>query len=203
MPLSIGIIGFQGDVSEHAELLKKAANKLGAEVEVKEVRNLAQLSSVEAIIIPGGESTTMFKLLKLYSLYERIREMAMHGLPVMGTCAGLILISSKTNDDRVEGMGLIDTEVERNAYGRQIDSFMEDIEIKGIGKYRAVFIRAPIISVPGNTEILAEQAGKPVMVRKGKVLGLTFHPELTKDTRVHEYFIRMIEGEGYTSSGNM
>ncbi len=203
MPLSIGIIGFQGDVSEHAELLKKAANKLGAEVEVKEVRNLAQLSSVEAIIIPGGESTTMFKLLKLYSLYERIREMAMHGLPVMGTCAGLILISSKTNDDRVEGMGLIDTEVERNAYGRQIDSFMEDIEIKGIGKYRAVFIRAPIISVPGNTEILAEQAGKPVMVRKGKVLGLTFHPELTKDTRVHEYFIRMIEGEGFTSSGNM
>ncbi len=203
MPLSIGIIGFQGDVSEHAELLKKAANKLGTEVEVKEVRNLAQLSSVEAIIIPGGESTTMFKLLKLYSMYDRIREMAVNGLPVMGTCAGLILISSKTNDDRVKGMGLIDTEVERNAYGRQIDSFMEDIEIKGIGKYRAVFIRAPIISVPGKTEVLAEHAGKPVMVRKGKVLGLTFHPELTKDTRVHEYFIRMIEGEGYPSSGNM
>ena len=104
MPLSIGIIGFQGDVSEHAELLKKAANKLGIEVEVKEVRNLAQLSSIEAIIIPGGESTTMYKLLRLYSMYDRIRDMARNGLPVMGTCAGLILISSKTNDERVQGM---------------------------------------------------------------------------------------------------
>ncbi len=203
MPLTIGIIGFQGDVSEHAELLKKAANRLGVEVSIVEVRKRAQLDSIDAIIIPGGESTTMYKLLKLYSIYDRIKELARNGLPVMGTCAGLILISSKTNDERVEGMGLMDTEVERNAYGRQIDSFMEDINIKGLGKYRAVFIRAPVVSTPGKSEVLAVHHGKPVMVRNGKILGLTFHPELTKDTRVHEYFIRMIEGEGYTSSGNM
>lgn len=203
MPLTIGIIGFQGDVSEHAELLKMAANKLGVEVSIVEIRKRVQLDSVEAIIIPGGESTTMYKLLKLYSMYDRIKELANGGLPVMGTCAGLILISSKTNDERVEGMGLIDTEVERNAYGRQIDSFMDEIEIRGIGKYKAVFIRAPVISTPGKTDVLAEHKGSPVMVRSGKILGLTFHPELTKDTRVHEYFIKMIEGEGYTSSGNM
>lgn len=203
MPLTIGIIGFQGDVSEHAELLKKAANKLGQEVTVKEIRSRAQLDSVDAIIIPGGESTTMYKLLKLYSMYDRIRELAENGLPVMGTCAGLILIASKTNDERVTGMELLDIEVERNAYGRQIDSFMDDIEIKGIGKYKAIFIRAPIIALPGNAEVLAEHHGKPVMVKKGKVLGLTFHPELTKDTRVHEYFIKMVEGEGYASSGNV
>ncbi len=203
MPLNIGIIGFQGDVSEHAELLKKAANKLEVEVSVHEVRNRTQLDSVEALIIPGGESTTMFKLLKLYSMYDKIIELAKNGLPVMGTCAGLILISSKTNDERVEGMGLIDTEIERNAYGRQIDSFMDDIDIKGIGKYKAVFIRAPVISKPGKADVLAEYKNKPVMVGQGKVLGLTFHPELTKDTRVHEYFIKMIEGEGYTSSGDL
>ena len=203
MPLTIGIIGFQGDVSEHAELLKRAASKLGIEVAVVEIRKRSHLDSVQGIIIPGGESTTMYKLLRLYNMYDRIRDLAKSGLPVMGTCAGLILISSKTNDERVEGMGLIDSEVERNAYGRQIDSFMDDIEIKGIGKYKAVFIRAPVISVPGTTEVLAQYKGKPVMVKKGKVLGLTFHPELTKDTRVHEYFIKMIEGEGSTSSGNM
>lgn len=203
MPLTIGIIGFQGDVSEHAELLKKAANKLGQEVTIKEIRSRAQLDSVDAIIIPGGESTTMYKLLKLYSMHDRIRELAENGLPVMGTCAGLILIASKTNDERVTGMELLDIEVERNAYGRQIDSFMDDIEIKGIGKYKAIFIRAPIIALPGNAEVLAEHHGKPVMVKKGKVLGLTFHPELTKDTRVHEYFIKMVEGEGYASSGNV
>ena len=202
MPLTIGIIGFQGDVSEHAELLKRAAARLGVEISIVEVRKRSQLDSVNAIIIPGGESTTMYKLLKLYSMYDRIRELAHNGLPVMGTCAGLILISSRTNDDRVEGMGLMGTEVERNAYGRQIDSFMDEIEVKGLGKYKAVFIRAPIISSPGNDEVLAVHDGKPVMVRNGKILGLTFHPELTKDTRVHEYFIRMIEGEGYTSSGN-
>ncbi len=203
MPISIGIIGFQGDVSEHAELLKKAANKLGVEVSVEEIRNRSQLDSVEALIIPGGESTTMFKLLKLYSMYDKIVELAKKGLPVMGTCAGLILISSKTNDERVEGMGLIDIEIERNAYGRQIDSFIDKIDIKGIGKYEAVFIRAPVISHSGNVEVLAEDRSKPIMVAHKNILGLTFHPELTKDTRVHEYFIKMIEGEGYTSSGNL
>lgn len=201
MPMNIGIIGFQGDVTEHAELLALVSRKLGIEIKVTDVRKKEHLSSLSGLIIPGGESTTIYKLLVLYGLYDEILRLAGEGMPVMGTCAGLILISSRTNDDVVKGMGLLGSEIERNAYGRQINSFMEDIEIKGIGNYRAVFIRAPVISYPGDSDVLAEYKGSPVMIRKGNVLGLTFHPELTKDTRVHEYFVKMVEGEGYTSSG--
>lgn len=194
--MKIGIVGFQGDVSEHADILRSISKKTNQEIEVVNVRKKEQLKGLDGLIIPGGESTTIYKLLKTYSLFDEIREMGKNGFPVMGTCAGLILISSVTNDPRVEGLGLIDAEVERNAYGRQINSFMEEISIKGIGKYMAVFIRAPAISDPGTAEVLAEHEGKIVMVRKGNVLGLAFHPELTKDTRVHEYFLMMIEGEG-------
>ena len=194
--MKIGIVGFQGDVSEHAEILRNIAKKRTQEIEVVNVRKKEQLEGLDGLIIPGGESTTIYKLLKTYSLFDEIREMGRKGFPVMGTCAGLILISSVTNDPRVEGLGLIDAEVERNAYGRQINSFMAEVSIKGIGDYLAVFIRAPAVSNPGTAEVLAEHEGKIVMVRKGKVLGLAFHPELTKDTRVHEYFLMMIEGEG-------
>lgn len=198
----IGIVGFQGDVSEHADALRKISKKRDMELKIVDVRKKDQLNDLDGIIIPGGESTTIYKLLKMYDLYDEIKARVKGGLPVMGTCAGLILISSVTNDPRVQGLGLIDAVIERNAYGRQINSFMEEISIKDIGKYMAVFIRAPVISDPGTTEILATHGGKAVMVRKGNVLGLTFHPELTKDTRVHEYFIDMIGGGGYTSSGN-
>ncbi len=197
----IGIIGFQGDVSEHADLIRQISRKSGQEIRIIDVRKKDQLKGLGGLIIPGGESTTIFKLLEMYDLYDEIRSMAKAGLPVMGTCAGLILISSETNDPRVKGMGLIDTTIERNAYGRQIDSFMDEITIKGIGKYMAVFIRAPVISDAGTSKILASHDGKIVMVRKGNILGLTFHPELTKDTRVHEYFISMIGGGGSASSG--
>lgn len=200
--MKIGIVGFQGDVSEHADLLRNISRKRNKELEIIDVRKKDQLKDLDGLIIPGGESTTIYKLLNMYGLFHEIKKLGEGGLPVMGTCAGLILISSVTNDSRVEGLGLLDTEIERNAYGRQINSFMEEIEIKGIGKYNAVFIRAPVISNPGTAEVLAEHDGKIVMVRSGKVLGLTFHPELTKDTRVHEYFLMMVEGEGYSSTGN-
>lgn len=201
MPLNIGIIGFQGDVSEHAALLEAASRKLDREIRITDVRKRAQLESLDALVIPGGESTTIYKLLVLYDLYDEIIRKAGNGMPVMGTCAGLILISSETNDERVKGMGLMGSRIDRNAYGRQIDSFQDDIEISGIGKYRAVFIRAPVIADPGDAEVLASHGGKPVMIRKGNILGLTFHPELTRDSRIHEYFLGMIEGEGYTSTG--
>ncbi len=194
--MRIGIVGFQGDVSEHADVLKAISRKRNIDIEIVNVRKKDQLQGLDGLIIPGGESTTIYKLLKMYDLFDDIRNMGNNGFPVMGTCAGLILISSITNDSRVEGLGLIDAAVERNAYGRQINSFLAEISIKGIGEYMAVFIRAPAISDPGTTEVLAEHQGKIVMVRKGNILGLSFHPELTKDTRVHEYFLMMIEGEG-------
>ena len=160
MPLNIGIIGFQGDVSEHADILKKVSRKLGKEIRITDVRKKAQLKSINGLIIPGGESTTIYKLLVMYDLYDEVKKLSTEGLPVMGTCAGLILISSQTNDERVKGMGLLDAEIDRNAYGRQIDSFMSDIEIEGIGMYKAVFIRAPVISNPGKCEVLSSYNGK-------------------------------------------
>ncbi len=198
----IGIVGFQGDVSEHSDMLSRLSRKIGTDIEARLIRKPDDLDDIEAIIIPGGESTTIFKLLTQYSIYDRIKEMISNGLPVLGTCAGIILLSSDTGDDRVKGMELLDIKISRNAYGRQIDSFMEDIQIKGVGEFRAVFIRAPVIESSGRTEVLAECRGKPVMVRQGNRLGLTFHPELTKDYRVHEMLVRMVEGEGYISTGN-
>lgn len=198
--MKIGVIGFQGDVEEHINILKILSEN-GRNIEPLRVRNKDQLREVSAIIIPGGESTTIYKLIKEYGIYEDIVDSVKHGKPLMGTCAGIILASLKTNDTRVEGMGLLDIEIERNAYGRQGESFIDNVDIKDIGNYMAVFIRAPVIKSVNHGEIMAYQAGKPIMVRDGNVIGLTFHPELTDDTRVHEYFIRMIGGEGGTSSG--
>lgn len=199
--MKIGIVGFQGDVSEHSDILKSIAKKKNVTIEIVNVRKKEQLNGLDGLIIPGGESTTIYKLLKMYDLFDEIKRLGNGGLPIMGTCAGLILLSSVKNDPKVEGLELLDSKVERNAYGRQIDSFMEELSIKGIGKYVAVFIRAPAISDPGSAEVLAELDGRIVMVRKQNILGLSFHPELTKDTRVHEYFLMIIGGGGYTSTG--
>ena len=196
MSQGIGILGFQGDVSEHIGIIKTIARKHKKNIPVTEIRKKDQLDNVSGLIIPGGESTTMYKLLNLYGIYDEVISKTMNGFPVMGTCAGLIVISRETNDSRVKGMNLIDTTIERNAYGRQIDSFIHEINISGIGEYKAVFIRAPVISDAGSSEILAVYNNKPVMVRKGNILGMTFHPELTNDLRVHEYFLDIVGGEG-------
>lgn len=198
----IGIVGFQGDVSEHSDMLEMLSKKKGLDIEVRLIRKEEDLNGIQGLIIPGGESTTIFKLLKQYSIYDKVKERIKEGLPVMGTCAGIIILSKKTNDERVGGMGVLDVSISRNAYGRQIDSFIDDIDIEGIGKFTAVFIRAPVIESSGEVEVLAEYRGKAVMVRSGKIMGLTFHPELTKDYRIHEMFIGLIEGEGYISTGN-
>ena len=198
----IGVIGFQGDVSGHIDILRKI-NRYGKfDVEVREIRRKEDLEGISGLIIPGGESTTIYKLIRQYGIYEEIMQKVREGMPVMGTCAGIILLSSETGDERVKGMGLLDIVIERNAYGRQVNSFIDDVEIKGVGKYKAVFIRAPVIEKCGKVDIISSYRDDPVMVRNNNVLGLTFHPELTGDTRVHEYFLRMIGGEGSVSTGD-
>jgi 5'-phosphate synthase pdxT subunit len=152
------------------------------------------LEEVERLIIPGGESTTISLLLEKSGLDRRIRELGRGGLPLFGTCAGLILLACELVADRdpVEPLGLIDLAVRRNAYGRQVDSFEEELGIEGIGAFQAIFIRAPVIERAGpQVKVLAYQGRKPVMAREGEVLVSSFHPELTGDLRVHRYFLEM------------
>lgn len=184
--LKIGILALQGDFAKHEEMLKS----LGAET--VQVKLPGHLDGCGGLIIPGGESTTLTKLMDDYGLYSPILEFAKKR-PVMGTCAGSIMIAAHVSDSRVKPLGLIDVSISRNAYGRQVDSFIADIGapyLKEGGSYRSIFIRAPQIeSVGKNTEILMEFQGKPVMVRENKHLALTFHPELTNDSRIHQYFL--------------
>lgn len=198
--LIIGIVGFQGDVDEHVRATISAGK--GRVKEVRDLRRTSDFRGVSGLIIPGGESTTIYKLLINYGIYSKIKDEAEKGLPVMGTCAGLILISRDTGDPAVKGMGLIDAIVSRNAYGRQKESFIGSVEIAGSGEFRAPFIRAPkIVKVP-ESNIIGRCGDEPVMIRHNNVLGLTFHPELTRDTRLHSMFLEMVEGEGYISTGD-
>jgi 5'-phosphate synthase pdxT subunit len=200
--VKIGVLGYQGDVEEHISTINSMSGPKG-KVSGMRVTRRSEIDICDGLIIPGGESTTIYKLITEYGLYDHIREKAAGGFPVMGTCAGLIIISAETGDERVRGMNLIDVSIMRNAYGRQIDSFIKTIDIKGIGNFPAVFIRAPVIKSPGTSDVLAYEGEKPVIVRKGNVLGMTFHPELTGKTNIHEYFMHMIEGERSTSTGNL
>lgn len=185
--LKIGVLSLQGAVREHLKLLKS----LGAEaVEVKYPRELGDL---DGLILPGGESTTMTKLIRKYHFAQPIKDFA-RDKAVFGTCAGLILISSESHDKRVLDLDIIDLEVDRNAYGTQLDSFETELDIPAIGEpaYHAVFIRAPKISAVGkDVEVLATHNNEPVLVRQGRILGASFHPELTLDHRIHQFFLEM------------
>jgi 5'-phosphate synthase pdxT subunit len=173
-PLRIGVLAVQGNFREHAAMLRR----LGAEV--VEVRKPDQLEGLDGLVIPGGESTTFTRLMRLYGLDEAIR--AFDGA-VFGTCAGMIIL------DR-DHLGLVDIGVRRNAFGRQVASFETDLELEG-GPLRAVFIRAPWIEDVGpGVEVLAEVDGHPVLAREGRFLVAAFHPELTADTRLHELFLQ-------------
>lgn len=201
--MKIGVVGYQGDVAEHLETLYKLKEQYKRDVDPITVRDKQSLYNVSALIIPGGESTTIYKLIKEYDLFNHIIKRVRLGMPLMGTCAGLILISKIPNDEMVKGMGLLDVSIRRNAYGRQINSFNANIRIKGIGSYDAIFIRAPVIeSVGPDVQVLAEYDGFPVMVRSGYVLGLTFHPELTGNTVIHNYFAGLVGREGSSSTGS-
>ena len=159
------------------------------------VKHAATLDSVEGIVLPGGESTTIGKLLDRFGLLEPLAERARDGMPLYGTCAGAILMAAEVigREDVPHRMGLMDIAVQRNAYGRQVDSFEADLDVAGFDEpFRAVFIRAPVIERCGeDVEVLAEWDDRPVLVRQGHLLASTFHPEMTPDLRVHDLFVRM------------
>jgi 5'-phosphate synthase pdxT subunit len=187
--MRIGILGLQGAVREHARSLSRLR------VDSRVVKRTDDLAEIDGLILPGGESTTM-SLLAVGGLLERLRALAADGFPMFGTCAGMILLAKEVDGRPSESIGAIDIAIERNASGRQIDSFEETLEVEGIGTVPAVFIRAPYIvrSGPGVTP-MAWHEGFAVMAREGSALACSFHPELTDDVRIHRYFVEMIQGK--------
>ena len=189
--MNVGVLALQGDFREHLAALAECG------VSAHPVKTSEELSAIDALIIPGGESTTISKLAKSFELFDLIRKRIADGLPTYGSCAGMIMVSKTIKDpaSNQESFGGIDVEIERNAFGRQVDSFEEDIDFKGISgpKFRAVFIRAPWVAKLGKgVEVLSEIDGHAVAIQQGKVLATAFHPELTSDNRIHRYFIEKI-----------
>ena len=189
----IGVLALQGDVAEH----RRAVTGTGATAVA--VRRPAELDAVEGLIIPGGESSTMWKLADVFELMEPLRKRIANGLPVFGSCAGMIMLATDLLD-RIEGqetLGGLDVTVRRNAFGRQVDSFESDIDLKGVDgpPFRAVFIRAPWVEQAGpGVEVLGTEprTGRIVAVRQGPVLATSFHPELTRDGRIHQLFTEIV-----------
>ncbi len=188
-PKKVGVLALQGDFEAH----RKALARAGAEA--VEVRTGAELAAVDGLVIPGGESTTMLKLMSVENLVEPVREFG-RSKPIFGTCAGAILLAREVSHPAQESLGLMDIGIERNAYGRQLDSRIAHIQPDGLEgePVEAVFIRAPIIRRVGEgARVLARYNGDPVLVEQGLHLVATFHPELTPDARVHELFVQKIE----------
>ena len=184
--MRVGVLALQGDFREHLAALEKIG------VAAIPVKKAEEIEAIDALIIPGGESTTIAKLARTFGVFESIQNRITSGLPVYGSCAGLILLANKVIDGIVgqETFGGLDITARRNAFGRQIDSFEGEIEFKGIGKLNGVFIRAPWVEEIGDgVEVLATSHGHPVAVRRGNILATSFHPELTSDYAVHKYFV--------------
>ena len=191
----VGVLALQGDVREHA----RAVERSGARA--VPVRRPAELEAVDGLVIPGGESTTLWRLAVSFDMLEPMRKMLSAGLPAFGSCAGMIMLADRLVDGVAgqETVGGIDMTVRRNAFGRQVDSFESDIRLDGLDgpPLRAVFIRAPWVERAGSAvEILGtdERAGRIVAVRQGPLLATSFHPELTPDTRIHELFVDIVKG---------
>jgi pyridoxal 5'-phosphate synthase pdxT subunit len=183
---TIGVLAYQGDVREHLRIL----DQLG--VRSLEVRTLADLDQVDGLIVPGGESTVIGKLAARYGLLEPLRQRAGAGLPVLGTCAGMIFMAREVEGPDQELLGVMDVRVRRNAFGPQVASFEAEVEVKGVdgGPVAGAFIRAPWISEAGpEVDVLAEIDGRAVAARQGNLLAVAFHPELTGDTRLHRWFV--------------
>jgi pyridoxal 5'-phosphate synthase pdxT subunit len=191
--MRIGVLALQGDFALHARALARC----GPDVEVVEVRKPEQLDDLDGLIIPGGESTTLLKLMDAWGFVPALEKFHAGGRPIFGTCAGLILVARDVSGPRQFSLGFIDVGVERNAYGRQRESFEAagTVELDGRpAPVEMVFIRAPRIRrVGAGVQTLARHAGEPVMARQGTVLVATFHPELTDDSTIHRYFCRMVE----------
>jgi pyridoxal 5'-phosphate synthase pdxT subunit len=179
-----GVLALQGDFREHVGVL----SSMGATA--IEVRTAAQLADVDRLVIPGGESTTIGKLARAYDLVEPIRARARDGMPILGTCAGMIVLAERVLDGEPL-LSLMDVTVRRNAYGRQVDSFESDVDVEGIGHpVRGVFIRAPWIEDVGSgVRVLSQYEGRPVVLQQGGLLAASFHPELVGETALHEYFL--------------
>jgi len=183
-----GVIAVQGDVAEHAAAVRRAAAAHGTDATVVEIREAGIVPDCDVLLMPGGESTTISRLLHREGIAAEIREHVAAGKPVLATCAGLIVCSRDAKDDRVDALGLVDVSVDRNAFGRQKDSFEAEIAVDELASpFHAVFIRAPLIDdVGADVEVLATVEERPVAVRDGPVVATSFHPELTADPRIHD-----------------
>ncbi|MBF8266686.1 MAG: pdxT [Dehalococcoidia bacterium] len=190
--VKVGVLALQGDFAEHIQVL----DAMG--VEALEVRLPHDLRKVDALIIPGGESTTIARLMKSFGLAQEIKSAVGEGMPTWGTCAGMIVLAREIVEDRPESLGLIDIQVRRNAFGRQVDSFEADIDVPSLGgaPFRAVFIRAPVIEGigPGVKPLAYLSDHQVVAAQEGHVLVTSFHPELTHDQRFHSYFLKIPVG---------
>ncbi|MFH1642922.1 MAG: pyridoxal 5'-phosphate synthase glutaminase subunit PdxT [Nanoarchaeota archaeon] len=187
--MRVGVLALQGSVVEHKNMLARC------EVEPIEVRVPEDIDNIYGLIIPGGESTTISKLIKETGLDREILRKYELGMPIYGTCAGAILLAKNIIGDRLPRLGLMDISIKRNDYGRQIDSFETDLEITDFKEpFHGIFIRAPVIdTVHNGAQLLSSHEGKPVLIRQGNLLISTFHPELTDDPRIHQYFVKMIK----------
>ncbi|PSP32719.1 pyridoxal 5'-phosphate synthase glutaminase subunit PdxT [Halobacteriales archaeon QH_10_67_22] len=187
MTLTAGVVAVQGDVSEHATAIERAAGRHGETAEVVEIRTAGSVPDCDLLLLPGGESTTISRHLHAEGITPEIVDHVAAGKPVLATCAGLIVAAADANDDRVDELDLVDVTIERNAFGRQTDSFEAPLDVTGLDDpFPAVFIRAPVIESVGDADVLAAFEGRPVAVRDGPVVGTSFHPELTDDDRIHD-----------------
>jgi len=203
---TIGVLALQGDFGEHQAVLRR----LG--VDAPQVRTPDGLRGLDGLIIPGGESTTFCRLMQDFNLYEPLRAVTRAGLPVWGTCAGLIVLAQRVSDLEFPTLEALDITARRNAFGRQVDSFEADVSISALTEasrpFHAVFIRAPVVDDTGaGVEVLASlpegsgpAAGSPIAVRQGPLLATSFHPELTDDDRIHGYFLELVRQQGRRSS---
>ncbi|ELZ01888.1 glutamine amidotransferase subunit PdxT [Natrialba chahannaoensis JCM 10990] len=188
MTLQAGVVAVQGDVAEHVTAIERAAAAHERDVEVREIRESGVVPDCDFLAMPGGESTTISRLLHDDGIAPEIQDHVAAGKPLFATCAGLIVAAADTGDERVDELELLDVTVERNAFGRQKDSFEAPLDVAGLADdepFPAVFIRAPAIADAGSAEVLATWDGRPVAVRDGPVVGTSFHPELTPDSRIH------------------
>ncbi|MCR1836175.1 pyridoxal 5'-phosphate synthase glutaminase subunit PdxT [Oceanobacillus caeni] len=187
--LTIGVLGLQGAIEEHV----KHIHDLGLQSLI--VKKPEQLKDVNGLILPGGESTTMRKLIDRYGFFEPLKEFSNKGIPIFGTCAGMVLIAKEIIDSNTSHLNLMDISVKRNAFGRQVDSFVTALDVRGLNDpFNAIFIRAPYIESAGkNVEILATYDGKIVAAKQDHILVSSFHPELTDDNRFLELFVEMVK----------
>jgi len=186
----IGVLALQGDVREHVRALEDAG------ATAKPVRRLHEIESADGLVIPGGESTTLWKLATAFDLFEPVRKLIADGMPAFGSCAGMIMLADRVADggNGQQTFGGIDMTARRNAFGRQVDSFEREVQVDG-APFHAVFIRAPWVEEAGaEVSVLGEDGGRIIAVRQGSLLATAFHPELTPDRRIHELFVKMVKG---------